>query len=744
VTYLIPRCLLLLVAAAAIGGPVAAETIPAAPPNVPAEVRWNAANGALRLVYNGEVILDGRIEGGAVELSKSEITQDGIEQHLKLSGKDLRLTARAHGSEQMIAAETRGEAQKKFPIVRTSHGMSANLRNNVVYDRKWDRQLEILAPGVRITPAAETATARDFALIASGDLIEIVFRPHFYQKQQGIANFEPWTYKVREDSITGWCSWFAFKRSCSQKNCDELLAVWKAKHLADYGYKFIQLDDCFQSDLGKGESTPQYPGVNRDYPSRGPDTWLKWRKDNYPAGIEGYAAACKNSGFEPGIWIGLHVTDNEVITKHPDWFIRGKDGKPFIAPWISCAIDSTNKEAMDTMVRPTFAGVRKSGFPYVKIDLLRHYFYDNLNNNPDYCKEHGVTSQEMFRNYLGAARKELGPDTFILSCWGVLPESAGLADACRIAGDGYGPVSMQQYNAWNGIVWRNDPDVCDVFPQFKGVGTGNVTRFEKSEVVEGDTVIRPALASIAGAMLILGDRPDVYRDDRNIEGSKRSSPVIFSVPGQLYNFDERKSNVLKSTPRESIKWASDVIGCDADQHGTVCPWWLNEFNLRDVGQWSVLHRVNWGAAAPATTVAFADLGLEADADYLVYEFWTHSFVGIKRGHIDLPATGNHELRSYALRKLESHPQIVSTNRHLSQGGVDLVAVNWKDGTLSGTSNVVTGDSYELAVHMAAGFKMKTAAINGMEARTSVEGELLRISFVPATTGKVEWKIAFTK
>lgn len=712
-----------------------------APPDVAAEVEWNASSGIFRLKYNGEVVLDGKVEGQGAELSQIEYGRGRVEQHIRLTGKGLSLTALAHGSEQTLAAETRGGAQMRFPMVRTSHGMSDNRRNNAIYDRKWDRQIEIIT-AVRISPAGESASSRDFKLTAIGDFIEIAFRPHFYQRHKGIEFFEPWTYKVRDDSITGWSSGWAYKRAFGQKECDALLEVLKEKRMNDFGYRFIQIDDGFQNELGKGQDRPRYPGANKDYPSRGPDTWLKWRKDTFPAGLPGFVTACKTAGFEPAMWVGPHFTDNTLINNHPDWFIRGKDGKPFAAPWISCGVDATREKALDGLVRPTYEGIKNAGVSYVKIDLLRHYFYDLLNKNQDYCREHGVTSAQMYRKFLTAVRKALGPDTFILSSWGVLPESASLVDACRLAGDGYGPGSMQQYNCWNGIVWRNDPDHCDVYPQFKGVGTGNVTKFESVVPTNNDTVIRPALASIAGTMLILSDKPDVYRDDRNIEGARRSSPIVSSVPGQLYNFDESKSGTLVSIYRDDISSGTDVAPGDANQFGEVCPWWLNEFNIAGVGQWNVLHRVNWGKEAPAVAVDFSDMGLEADADYLVYEFWTHEYLGVKRGLLELPAAGQHELRSYALRKLENHPQIVSTNRHLSQGGVDLLEVSWQDGVLSGKSKVVVGDRYELALHVPAGFVVKSAIIGGKSAQTEAEGELLRVSFTPDATGEVAWRMEF--
>ncbi len=728
------------------------------PPNRPARVEWDAASGNLRLTYRGRVIFQGQITGGPAQLVNTldpkrrparlvDTAQTGrrdIDQRLIFSGKNLTLSASAHGSGQMLAAETSGRAQKKFPMVRTSHGMSANLRNNAVYDRKWDWELAAEAGAARIAPENETDAARDFSFIVSGDTIELAFRPRFYQKHKGIAFFEPWTYRVREDSITGWNSWWAFMRGFSQKDCDALLAVWKEKHMADYGYRFIQIDDCYQDDLRPGAKYPQYPATvakSSVYHCRGPETWLDWRKDTFPGGKERFVAACKGAGFEPGIWIGNYFT-GEVIGKHPDWFIQDAKGNPFAAPWASCGVDATNKEAMDALVRPTFRGARQAGFSYIKLDVMRHYLYDLLNHNVEFCKSRGVTPGQMYRKYLSAVREEAGPDTFILSCWGVLPESVGLADACRIGSDGYGPASMQQYNSWNGIVWRNDPDHCDVSPHFRPAETGNVTKTEKVVPTDNDTIIRPALASISGSMLMLSDRPVVYRDDRNIEGARRSSPVLFSVPGQLYDFDARHSATVATTARESITSGASPAPCDADQGGAVCPWWLNEFNIRGVGHWNVLHRVNWGGPSPAIKVSFTDIGLESDRDYLVYEFWTGTFLGVKRGTLELPAAAAKELRSYALRPLENHPQIVSTNRHLSQGGADLIEINWKGRVLSGRSRVVQGDRYELAVHAPDGFTCRGATFAGRAAQVKTEGALARVAFTPETTGDVGWSVSF--
>ena len=46
--------------------------------------------------------------------------------------------------------------------------------------------------------------------------------------------------------------------------------------------------------------------------------------------------------------------------------------------------------------------------------------------------------------------------------------------------------------------------------------------------------------------------------------------------------------------------------------------------------------------------------------------------------MDLPAIESMGLRSYALREKLDRPQLLSTSRHLSQGGVDLAEVRWAD------------------------------------------------------------------
>jgi alpha-galactosidase len=701
-------------------GAPAPPDAPGDPANAAAKVGWDQATGALQLIYDGKLLFNGRVTGGPTFSNVTTRQGQAVTQTLTLTGKNLRLEGWVSAPDEAVTAETPGAAQQNFPLVRTtSGGPSDNLRNNAVYDRGRDWLLAGPTEATRIDPQSAT----QFKLVCTGDVIELTFKPRFYQRHKNIAYYRPWTYEVRKDSITGWCSWWAYKDSFNQSDLEQLLAVWKEKRLLDYGYRFIQIDDGYETGDGL------------------PEGWLKW-DGKFPSGITGYAQAVRDIGCEPGIWLDSYFDDEAVVKEHPDWFVRDAAGNPHNGRWIFYGMDSTIPEVAKTLVRPTFHGFHEAGMTYVKIDGLRHLLYDSLNSTPTYAPFKGLVNADIFRSRLEIAREEMGPNTVILSCWGVLPEVAGLADACRLGGDGYGPATMQQYNSWNGIVWRNDPDHCDVYPDFKPAQAGDVTEVNATTATAADTIIRPALASIAGCLLMLSDKADVYRDDANLEGLRRAAPVIFSVPGQLYDFDDSRSRNLVTMQRSSILTGADATPIDADGSGPVCPWWLNEFN-RPFEHWNVLHRVNWSDnAGAATTVKFADLGLDPAKTYLVYEFWSHKFLGGFRDSVELPAIAPMGLASYSIREQLDRPQIASTNRHLSQGGVDLIDVKWSGSTLSGISRVVNGDRYELAIHVPAGYAVASAEFAGQPTNWTTGNELLRASFTPALTGNVKWAISF--
>jgi len=744
----------------------------ARPPNAPAKVGWDAARGRLSLTYHGAVVLDagicargedGRETHGGASMQSAVTTGEKVDQRLKFSlakpreGVELVLRGTVAASDEAFPAETQSEAQKRFPMVRTSAGLSRNLRNNAVYDRRWDWVL--LGPGdgaTRITPTGDGKTGRTFGLQCKGAVVQIVFRPRFYQKHKNLKYYEPWTYKVWEGSVTGFCTWWAYKGGITQATIDRICTVFKEKHLVDFGYKYLQIDGGWATG-----SSPQ--------------GYLNWNK-KFPGGPKHVVRTIKAVGMKPGIHTAVVFRRGDKIVdgmakEHPDWFLPKPDGSVLTKG--TYTLNPFNEAALAGLIRPTYKGLREQGWDYVKIDGEGNLMAWGYSEYPEYFKKHGRTPGEALRRLNQAACEELGDDTFVLGCWSVRPELVGLADGCRLGRDGFGPAEFQYFNSWNGVVWRNDPDHCDVLPLWVKSRTlpwymecvDKKPAGPKPNAVVGpnvsDTIVRPCGVSMASGMLMLSDKMEVYEDDKNLEGIKRAAPVLFSVPGQLYDYNPIESDRVRLNTRDNLERLPEPRLHlrhpqlnHAPQYGKQPTWWMLEID-RPFEHWSVLARFNWRKLAlhwdredrPAEKVRFEDLGLSDRKDYLVYEFWSRRFLGKRRGSFTAPAQKpDNGLQVFAIREAREHPWVISTSRHISQGGVSLSGVQWDAGakTLSGSSGVVVGDPYVLTVHLPDGFRLERADMGAGKAEVARQNETATVRIVPAATGTIPWKLRFTR
>jgi len=721
----------LIVVLTGVGSAAAGDVAP--PANAAAGARWDAARGELTVEYHGTIILTAGVtardaDGKSVAVrfaSNADTVEEKVEQTFTFTpaeaeeGTMLTLTGMVIGSQEAFPAETPSAAQERFPYVRNSVGPSRNLRNNAIYDRRWDWVLIGPADGAtRIEPGQVGENRVSFSWESRGSDLQLVFRPRFYQKHMGFDYYEPWTYEVWKGSVTGYCTWWSYRGGFTQETLDAMLEVFVEKHLPDFGYDYMQFDNCYQ--IGNGSC---------------PQNWLNWDKNKYPGGWQYAVQAIRDAGMKPGIWVHrIHRPSDphvkQIAEEHPDWFVRKPDGS-LVTHHGFYMLNTTNREAVDNMVRRLYSELKKQGWDYVKIDgtgdLLRAYQDAQCE---EFFRTHPTTPEESLRKWDIVAREELGRDVYVLACHtvGNARHVIGLVDGGRLSNDGFQPRTLAQYNFLEGVVWRGDPDHCDILGTWLMDEKAMMPLFGSSKPVPARTVIRPALCALAGGVLMLSDKVEAYQDDGNIEGIKRSAPVLFTVPGQLY-------------------------GCGRN----TVPWWLQEID-RAFDHWSVLARIQWGKkretewvfdfkGMPQQEVEFADLGLHDDREYVVFEFWTQRYLGKHKGSFTAPAMDeNTAMQVFAIRQAREHPWVLSTTRHLSQGGVSLLDETWDadTGTLSGKSAVVVGDPYVLTVHLPGGFKPQNAEVDGEKVPVASQDQIATVGIVPSKTGNISWKMEFSR
>jgi hypothetical protein len=684
-----------------------------APENTPAKVFWDGQN--LTMTYNGSVLLQGRLENPeSVEYYNvlDDSTGQAVTQVIQLVSRKepLLLTCTVYGSYESFPCEA--ERKEDAPLmVRHSVGLSHSLLNRAVYDRRFDWLLSVDFPtDVGILPERFDDGRNAYLFEMSGYSLILRFRPHFYQHHKGLKHFEPWTYEIKEESVAGWCSWFAFFNKVTQNDIRRTADVL-GEELLPFGLEYLQIDDGYQQ-----------------VPIGEPERWLV-ANEKFPDGMESLAKYIKDKGMKPGIWTNVSFANKEFVMKNPDYFVKNDKEEPAYGNWVGYVMEGSNNRTIEQLITPVYAGFKNTGWEYFKVDALRHLRYEGYNSHADYFAGKGLDREEVFRGVVKAIRDVISWDSYMMGCWGIRPELIGLIDACRIGDDGFGYGGLAEYNSFNNVVWRNDPDHIELTP--------------------ADAYKSCMVTSLTGSLFMLTDKPEVYRTGI-VEAAKRTLPILFTRPGQVFEVDPmRMANLGKVDTEVS---GGGPRSFDADQL-EYCHLYLTEIN-KEFENWMVLGRTGdegsgfrvpgSGFQVPGSTIGCERLGLKFDTEYLVFEFWTKEFVGVFREKIVFPAIDTtYNCQAFCIREQQGHPQVLATNRHVTCGGFDLVSVKWNENALSGESLLVGNDRYDLYIYEPEGFIFKEFTCEGAELGDNrKEADIRIISLLKEQNGNVTWRAIY--
>ncbi len=666
-----------------------------APANQPALCQ--VSGNTIEFTYGEQLIFAARVN--SMEFTYRMLSDNKgecITQVLLLSSdKAITLEGLITASGQAFPCEAEPRS-RGLAVVRHAYGIGFNRLNRAVYDRQKDWLLSIdEGPAVTVRPEKLSAESREFQVQASGREIVIRFRPHFYQKHKGLAFFKPWTYKLDKKPAVGWCSWFAFFDKVREEDIVQTADVL-ARVLRPFGYDYLQIDDGYQ----RGSGSPQL--------------WLK-TNEKFPRGLSYLADYIRKKGLKPGIWTNVAFNEEEAVREHPQWFVRNPDGTPASGNWIGYPIDGSSSQAIASLIQPLYWELRDQGWQYFKLDALRHLRYEGYNAHADYFKNRGMDRVEAFRNLVQAVRTEIGPESFLLACWGIRPELVGLIDACRTGTDGFSLAGLSQFNSLNNVVWQNDPDHIELSDE---------------EAYRSCTA-----TSLTGSLFMLTDRPERYLSEA-VEPAKRAAPVLRTLPGQVYDLDPSRLSQLRQVDAEVSGSGPRVF--DAGLTPSVHLYALEVH--KPFESWIALART--GGAEQ--TIPFSDLGLDPEKNHLVFEFWSQRLLGRFRGRFATgPLDPRFNCQLFIIREEQDQPQVVATGRHVSGGGYDLQDCRWEKDQLRGSSLVTGRDPYRIWITQPQGFRLRDVSCQGAAVKEIVRRQqLLEIVLWPEKSGTVSWQAQF--
>lgn len=657
---------------------------------------------SLRLIYGHTPIFSGRIRSGGVPyiLRHQEQTVKGCTWQIitirAQDGKPFQLDGLVTGSNEAIACES-DPAEGRIIVVRQVVGRSHSLLNNAVYERSndWLLSVDNDYSRVKVTPVKDN----DYAFSVTGWDIVVRFRPRYYKEHRGLSYFDPLAYEVWKKPVVGWCSWFAYLDQVNEKEIEATADVI-SERLKPFGLQYLQIDDGYERQ-----------------PIGLPDTWLN-ANGKFPSGLRHLASYISAKGLTPGVWTNVTFADSAAAHANSGLFVQDEQGRPASGNWIGYVMDGSNPETIHRLITPVYKGLNADGFGYFKLDALRHLKYEGYNSFRDYFEKKKIDRNEAFRSVAKEVREQVGRGKFLLACWGIRPELVGIADGCRIGNDGFSYAGLAQFNSYNNIIWRNDPDHI---------------------VLSAKEAYRSCSAtSLTGSLFMLTDKAEKYRNSPLIEAARRTIPVLYTQPGQVYDVDPSRSSLIAGADVEMS--GSGPRPFDASGHTTTGLFEL-EIN-RSFENWVVLGRLD----DRDKILSFRELGLDDKKEYLVFEFWTKQFRGIFRsqwtpGSIDTAFN----CQAFCIRERLQHPQLLATNRHISCGGLEISDLRWEDNTLQGVSDLVANDKYIIYLYEGTGYTfdrviLQDAAFLGSEKR----GQVRMITLLSSKGGTVEWKVRYKK
>jgi hypothetical protein len=523
-----------------------------------------------------------------------------------------------------------------------------------------------------------------------------------------------------------YCTWYAEKNggAGNEKSTIEL-ADFVNKNLKKHGMGVIQLDDLWQ-DGGK------YNGPCRAFD--------RIKKDGpYPNGFSTTVKAINDAGLTAGIW-WMPFARNHQDPEYKDrlnWFAKTTNGMPFETPWGGTSLDLTYPAVQEHLVN-TAKTLKGWGFKYFKMDGLwtgtvtnQVYINDGYKNdsigNCQLLYNPKKSQIQAYREGLQLLRNTVGDDVFFSGCcvsqnMRSFGASIGKVDAMRIGpdfnhdGQGIrtGVIRASRLYFLNGRIWWNDPDPSVVREKGVAEADASCTGTPSLETAR----ILPSWVSLNSQFFLCSD--------------------------WLPNLPNERMDILKRCMQNHAGVSRPIDAFDA----TIPSIWLTTDSASGSRR-DVIGLFNWEKTSKTieSTLAWADL--DSTKNYFAFDFWGNKYLGEISKRIAYTVPGENCL-ILGLRAKEGHPLVLSTSQHITQGIVDLKKENWKKNTLTGSSSVIAGDTYEIRIagmNDTKKWKLARAVIVGdknaqVKIVPQTEDGLIRVQITSSQTKVINWEVKF--
>ena len=522
-----------------------------------------------------------------------------------------------------------------------------------------------------------------------------------YYRSRWVPYYRPLDRTRAPHAPTGWLSWNTyFDQAGSKENLDE--ARFAAKAFKPFGMEIWNIESW-------QDNSPKLPVSNFHNMN------LETYKVQFPEGMKWLADEIRKLGFKPGLWMAPYGTGNEAFyAEHKDWFLHDGAGKP-IRSWNGrFTLDPTAPGALEHLTKIFDTASHEWGYEFFKIDGMSGRgpgYCAHLYERPDIrAHMHDPNCPNPFERTVAAYRKGIGDDRLFLACQGHFTGAeAAYADCSRTGAD---IVHPNQPVKWANICLQARCTVNQIFahsivfwsdPDCMLVSQGALER-EQAQV-------EATVVALPGQQTFAGDKLAELAPDR-VKLIQQALPVVETRPAKLY-----------------------------PQFGHLPVWDLHI--ARPFGDWHVVALFNWEDEAKTVGVDWTEIGEAASRTFVAWEFWGSAFLGEKTNRLELEVPPR-SVRLVALQPSAGHPQFLTSDRHITQGGVELKDQVWSGRTLTVTVNAIGGFPMTVRLAVPEGFVVQDVVAEGAKAswRKECDGRVVAVDVSSEVTADVVLKLVF--
>jgi hypothetical protein len=351
------------------------------------------------------------------------------------------------------------------------------------------------------------------------------------------------------------------------------------------------------------------------------------------------------------------------------------------------------------------------GYDFIKIDFVEWTLLA-----ADRYHDPSWSRASAYRRGAEIIREAIGPARHLLDC-GPAQVTVGLLDSTRIELD----QPFLTWDQYTGMFNSSAPAMAKRYYFHKRTWINDADHLGVALLTPSQAAAAASIIALSGGTMISGDRLTEL-DDMRLDVIRKVFPSYGEAARPIDLFEREKPEIFALPVKTAFE------------------------------QWMVVGLFNYEqGGAVEKGVSLASLGLEAGQKWLAFDFWQQRLIGSVDAELRTlvpPAA----VALVALRRDRGMPQVISTDRHFTQGGVELRAVDWRaeSNALSGTSLGGSATAHNVLVHVPPGFELAHDSpeiphdFNGYSVTLRPDG-LIRIHVMfAAGAGPVSWRLQFKR